>query len=190
LWQLARGQTATQIAETTGFSRYWIGQIARRYNQQGPAGIVNRSPTHSHWAPLLLLPEQLAELATVIRGLAPEGDLWIGRTVAAWISSKLGRPVSVQLGWAYLVRPASGRTVCYLATSVSIALFETELEAFAAEVSAGNHKEIVLVLDRAGWHDSLRLRVPEHVRLLFLPPLYNKLDVGTGQDAAEQGSVA
>jgi len=28
----------------------------------------------------------------------------------------------------------------------------------------------VLVLDRAGWHTSVRLRVPEHVRLLFLPP--------------------
>jgi Homeodomain-like domain-containing protein len=41
LWQLARGQTATQIAETTGYSRYWIGQIARRYNTQGPAGMVN-----------------------------------------------------------------------------------------------------------------------------------------------------
>jgi hypothetical protein len=28
----------------------------------------------------------------------------------------------------------------------------------------------VLVLDRAGWHTSQRLRVPEHVHLLFLPP--------------------
>jgi transposase len=104
LWQLATGQTATQIAETTGYSPYWIGQIARRYNQQGLAGMVNRSPTHSHRAPLLLSPEQLTELAAVIRGPAPEGELWIGRTVAAWISQKLGRPVSVQLDWAYLVR--------------------------------------------------------------------------------------
>jgi putative transposase len=28
----------------------------------------------------------------------------------------------------------------------------------------------VLVLDWAGWHASARLRVPEHVHLLFLPP--------------------
>jgi len=28
----------------------------------------------------------------------------------------------------------------------------------------------VLVLDRAGWHTSVRLRVPEHVHFLFLPP--------------------
>ena len=27
-----------------------------------------------------------------------------------------------------------------------------------------------LVLDRAGWHSSLRLRVPDHVYLHFLPP--------------------
>src|SRR5215472_160189 len=89
LWQLARGQTATQIAETTGYSRYWIGQIARRYNQQGPAGMVNQSPMRSHRAPLLLSPEQLSELATVVQGPAPEGGIWIGRTVAEWINQKL-----------------------------------------------------------------------------------------------------
>jgi transposase len=31
-------------------------------------------------------------------------------------------------------------------------------------------KQIVLVLDRAGWHSTQRLRVPDHVHLLFLPP--------------------
>jgi transposase len=67
------------------------------------------------------------------------------------------------------VHPASGRTVFHLATTVSIPLFEVELEAFARQVDAGPHKQIVLVLDRAGWHKSLKLRVPEHVHLLFLP---------------------
>jgi hypothetical protein len=74
--------------------------------------------------------------------------------------------------WRYLVafvHPASGRTVWHLATSVSIPLFEAELAAFAGSVGAGPKKEVVLVLDRAGWHTSLRLRVPEHVHLLFLP---------------------
>jgi hypothetical protein len=36
LWLLAKGQTATAIAESTGYSRYWIGQIAKRYNAEGP----------------------------------------------------------------------------------------------------------------------------------------------------------
>ena len=34
----------------------------------------------------------------------------------------------------------------------------------------GPKKQIVLVLDRAGWHTSVRVRVPHHVYLHFLPP--------------------
>src|SRR5215472_16508267 len=58
----------------------------------------------------------------------------------------------------------------HLATTVNIELFSVELEAFAQEVGEGPSKQIVLVLDRAGWHDSPKVRVPEHVYLLFLPP--------------------
>jgi transposase len=86
------------------------------------------------------------------------------------------RPVAVvrhRFAWRYLVgfvHPASGRTLFHLATSVSIPLFEVELVAFAAAVGASARKQVVLVLDRAGWHTSMRLRVPDHVHLLFLPP--------------------
>jgi transposase len=82
-------------------------------------------------------------------------------------------PVQHRYDWRYLVgfvHPASGRTHFHLATSVSIALFEVELDAFARQVGAGPTKQIVLVLDRAGWHASAKLRVPEHLHLLFLPP--------------------
>jgi transposase len=49
-------------------------------------------------------------------------------------------------------------------------VFEAELAQFARQVGASPTKQIVLVLDRAGWHTSVHLRVPEHVHLLFLPP--------------------
>lgn len=104
LWLLASGQTATEVAGSTGYSRYWIGQLVRRYNTGGPDAMQNRQYTHSYRAQPLLSPAQLAELAEAVRGPAPEGEYWIGRTVAAWISAKVGRPVSVYLGWAYLVR--------------------------------------------------------------------------------------
>jgi transposase len=104
LWLLAKGQTATEIAEHTGYSRYWIGQLVRRYNAGGPAAMHNRRYTHSHRAAPLLSPKQLAELAEAVRGPAPEGDVWVGRAVAAWMSQRLGRPVSLYLGCAYLVR--------------------------------------------------------------------------------------
>lgn len=54
-------------------------------------------------------------------------------------------------------------------SSVNIPLFEAELAAFAQAVGASPGKQIVLVLDRAGWHASVHLRVPDHVHLLFLP---------------------
>src|SRR5690348_7660646 len=104
LWLLARGQLAKDIAESTGYSRYWIGQIAKPYNAEGPEGMVNRQYTHSHRSAPLLSPEHLAELAAAVRGPAPQGDHWLARMVADWISAKLGRPVSEQLGWVYLVR--------------------------------------------------------------------------------------
>jgi transposase len=82
-------------------------------------------------------------------------------------------PVQHRYEWRYLVgfvHPTSGRTLFHLATSVSIALFEAELAAFARQVGANPTKQLVLVLDRAGWHSTQRLRVPDHVHLLFLPP--------------------
>lgn len=42
LWLLAQGLTATAVAGVTGYSAYWIGQIARRYNRDGPDGMRDR----------------------------------------------------------------------------------------------------------------------------------------------------
>jgi transposase len=81
-------------------------------------------------------------------------------------------PVQHCFEWRYLVgfvHPASGRAVFHLASTVSIALFEVELAAFAQQVAASPAKQIVLVLDRAGWHTSIHLCVPEHIHLLILP---------------------
>ena len=71
---------------STGHSPYWIGQIAKRYNIEGPAGMTNRQYTHSHRAATLLSDEQLDELDELdeaVRGPAPKGDHWLGRMVAA-----------------------------------------------------------------------------------------------------------
>ncbi len=75
--------------------------------------------------------------------------------------------------WRYLsgfVHPASGRTQWHLSSSVSLPLFESSLRHFAVQVGAGPDKEVLLVLDRAGWHASSRLVVPPHLHLLPLPP--------------------
>jgi transposase len=261
LWLLARGFTAKAIAHITGYSAYWIGQIARRYNARGPDGTIDQRRLARRLArphQQLLTAAHYTELRAALSGPAPQHDRWNGRTVAAWMAQRLGRSIRRQLGWVYLrrlgarlraprprhvhadpqaqaefkqrlrpllrevatalphsvvevwavdehriglkpilhkvwsldkerplapvqhrynwrylvgfVHPASGRTVFHLATSVSVPLFEEELAAFAATVGASPTKQIVLVLDRAGWHSTQRLRVPDHVHVLFLPP--------------------
>jgi transposase len=78
-------------------------------------------------------------------------------------------PVQHRYEWRYLVGfvpPASGRTVFHLATSVSVPLFEAELTAFAHAVGASPSRQIIRVLDHAGWHSTQRLRVPDHLHLL------------------------
>jgi transposase len=262
LWLLARGLTATAIAHVTGYSAYWIGQIARRYNTAGPDGMRDQRRRASFGKPLLS-DEHHAALRAALAAPHPAGDHWCGRTVAAWLSRQLGRRVSRQAAWRALrrlgarfltprprhvqadavaqasfkarlrpllrevatafpqssvevwatdehriglkpilhkvwcvdgqrplapvqhryewrylvgfVHPSSGRTLFHLATSVSIPLFEAKLAAFARQVGASATKQIVLLLDRAGWHGTQRLRVPDHVHLLFLPPYSREL---------------
>jgi transposase len=105
LWLLATGHTTAVVAEVTGYSRYWIGQVVRRYNTQGPGGMHNRQHTTSWRAQPMLSLQHQEELRQALTGLTPEGERrWTARAVAAWMSAKLGRPVGVQRGWDYLQR--------------------------------------------------------------------------------------
>jgi transposase len=105
LWLLGRGQTATAIAEITGYNRAWIGQIAKRYNEQGPDAMVNRQHTTSWRAPRMLSAAQQEALRAALAGPTPEGGKrWRARDVADWMAAQLGRPVATQRGWDYLQR--------------------------------------------------------------------------------------
>jgi transposase len=105
LWLMARGQTATASADSTGYTRAWIGQIAKRYNEQGPGAMVNRQHTTSWRAPRMLSGVQQEELRKVLAGSTPDGaKRWRARDVADWMAAQLGRPVATQRGWDYLQR--------------------------------------------------------------------------------------
>ena len=67
------------------------------------------------------------------------------------------------------VHPTTGAVVWFVCSTVDTDLFGAVLAAFARAVGAGGDKLVVLVLDRAGWHVSGRLEVPDGVVLEFLP---------------------
>ncbi len=75
--------------------------------------------------------------------------------------------------WLYVysfVQPATGKTEWLLLPTVTAEVFTIALSHFAQAVGAGPTKRILLMLDRAGWHTSKELVVPEGIHLLFLPP--------------------
>lgn len=86
------------------------------------------------------------------------------------------RPLAIshhKYRWLYVwgfVHPASGRVEWWLANRVGVALLQRVLDAFADSVGAGAEKTVIIVLDNAGWHVSRRLRLPDGIRLCFLPP--------------------
>ena len=103
IWLLARGDPTTTVADVTGYSVNWVREIARRYRDDGPAGLGDRRHTNPGAAPLLDVAQQDA-LRAVLAGPAPDGGLWTSRKVATWISERVGRPVAEVRGWEYLQR--------------------------------------------------------------------------------------
>ncbi len=98
LWLLASGMTATAVAAVTGYSAYWIGQIAKRYNTDGPNGVRDRRHDMCTGRPELPASD-LAELRAAVASPHPLGDRWCGRTVAQWLTERLGRRFCRQCGW-------------------------------------------------------------------------------------------
>jgi hypothetical protein len=74
--------------------------------------------------------------------------------------------------WEYVygfVQPEAGTTHWLLMPTVNIAAFTSALAHFAEQVGAGAAKQILLVVDQAGWHDSPQVQVPTGVHLAWLP---------------------
>lgn len=75
--------------------------------------------------------------------------------------------------WLYVygfVEPKTGNTYWYLIPRVNTKWLNLVYQAFAADVGASRDKIILLVQDRAGWHRSKKVELPEGIIEEFLPP--------------------
>src|ERR1700752_1226785 len=88
---------------------------------------------------------------------------------------KRQRPIALgqhRFAWLYLDRlvpPRSGAVVWFVCTTLDTDLLSVVLAAFARTAGAGRDKRVVLVLDHAGWQISDQLKLPDGIRLEFLP---------------------
>jgi transposase len=80
--------------------------------------------------------------------------------------------VDFKYEWLWLlgfVEPATGETYWWIVPLLNWKVFEKVLADFAQAFGVGASKRILLVLDRATFHTTQQLRVPEGIHLLFLP---------------------
>jgi transposase len=103
VWLLGSGRATAEVAAVTGDSVPWVRQVARRYAAGGPGALGDRRHGNPG-APPLLDPARQEELRAALAGPAPDGGLWTGRKVAAWMAARLGRPVGEVRGWEWLRR--------------------------------------------------------------------------------------
>jgi transposase len=103
LWLLTSGMPTAEVARVTSYSVNWIREIARRYREEGPAGIGDRRHGNPGAAPLLTAVQQGA-LQEALGGPAPDGGIWTCRSVAAWIGATIGRAVDPARGWEWMRR--------------------------------------------------------------------------------------
>ena len=72
-------------------------------------------------------------------------------------------------GCMHLYIPKLGKQKAWILPYVNTELFNQVLADFAGEFKLGAKKHILLAVDRAGWHISHNLKIPEGLHLTFLP---------------------
>ena len=129
--------------------------------------------------------KKLAERVADLKAAAPEHalEVWcedearlglkpIVRKVWALRGQRPLASTRMRYEWLYVygfVRPATGQSYWLIVPTVTTAVMSLALAEFARDVGAGADKQVVLVVDGAGWHRSGELVVPAGVELVFLP---------------------
>ena len=102
LWLFSTGTSIGEVSELVGFHRNWVRTFCKRYNAQGADAVSDQHRLNPGGRQPYLPPAQQQELEEAIAGSAPDGGLWTGPKVAAWLAERTRRRIYPQLGWVYL----------------------------------------------------------------------------------------
>ena len=81
--------------------------------------------------------------------------------------------VNHRFKWSYVygyVCPETGETHWQILPYVCVEEFNLSLADLAISINISENKQIILVMDRAGWHTSPDLVIPPWIHFVFLPP--------------------
>jgi transposase len=103
LWLVTRPDqplSAGKAAELVGFTPSWGRTILKRYNASGPDALADRR--RENGAEPKLTAAQRAQLLSALRAEPPDGGLWSGPEVAAFVKQQFAVEVRKQTGWQWL----------------------------------------------------------------------------------------
>ncbi len=86
-------------------------------------------------------------------------------------------PNSIGFSNIYLygsINPETGERVGIMSDGCTSEIMNTHIKQISLKVSPNSH--ILLVLDGAAWHRSAKLKVPENMTLIYLPPYSPELN--------------
>lgn len=101
VWLVGQGHSGAAVARLTGYSETWVRMLIHRYNGQGPDGLGDRRHANRGQAPLVA-PAVRETLRARLAEPPPDGGLWTSPKVAAWLTARVGRPISPQRAWETL----------------------------------------------------------------------------------------
>ena len=95
-----------------------------------------------------------------------------------WFKTGLRSEVKKKLGYQsfYLygaVSPKTGDSFSLIIPNVDVDWMNKFLEEFSLNLKS---KKAILVMDQAGWHKSLRLIVPQNIKIIYLSPYSPELN--------------
>ena len=104
LWLMTREdyqRSAEEAAKVIGRTPASVRHVIRRYNKEGPDGLKDKRRGNSGRKPVLTRRQQ-KKLFRELQGESPDGGLWTGPKVTAWVEKHAKVRVSNVTGWQYL----------------------------------------------------------------------------------------
>jgi transposase len=104
VWLLVRAdepRTPAQVAELVGLSVITTRDVLKRWNEHGAAGLADGRKNNG--SPSKLDDGQRAQLLATLKKRPPDGGLWSGPKVAAFVRDRWGVEICPQTGWKWLV---------------------------------------------------------------------------------------
>jgi len=104
IWLLLRTdapRTPAEVADLVGLSVITTRDVLKRWNEHGPQGLTDKRKNNG--SPSKLDAGQRAQLLAALKKRPPDGGLWSGPKVVAFVREKWNVEICPQTGWKWLV---------------------------------------------------------------------------------------